>query len=585
MNKFWFILRYFKQTSELPVKIKFFVIIAISFFSTILISMQPVIMARLVGVIDSKQLDFPVVIYLLALSYIVVMSLRKLSSALNFILLTSLKNNLVISMTNDYFKSLFYDDNAIKSNENTGDVTQRLNQAIDELTIVLRNISHNFIPPLLQLIFSIIIIIASGDYIVAALFIIYFSIYFIIKRIFNPGIVELYNDFYTTSVKKYSLITDSVKNMGAAKVCNSYNYLFGRYEKLLNNIETKHERLLKADMRFLLIESACNIVFFGSSFIYSLYQTAIGNINISHFIMISSYILLLSSPLENIGSMYTALQKSTISLHGFIQSFFGMTKGDSVGQPWAGTVDSLKMVNVFFSYENADEYIINNLNLEITKGCFVTLTGSSGSGKSTIAKLMAGQIETNRGDILINDRDINHLSAGERADVIFHISQNDYVFMDTLRFNLKIACPEATDEQLTQALNLARLDDLASDNSTNLLDINIGDNGMTLSGGQRQRLSLARLFLRNPRIIILDEITSALDVINERGVIANIKRSYPHAMICNISHRSSTFDFSDEIIVIEKGRIVDRGDFVALKRTNTYIQSILRQEAMRVAGG
>lgn len=572
MNKFWFILRYFKQTSELPVKIKFFVIIAISFFSTILISMQPVIMARLVGVIDSKQLDFSVIIYFLALSYIVVMSLRKLSSALNFILLTSLKNNLVISMTNDYFKSLFYDDNAIKNNENTGDVTQRLNQAIDELTVVLRNISHNFIPPLLQLIFSIIIIISSGDYIVAALFIIYFSIYFIIKRTFNPGIVELYNDFYTTSVKKYSLITDSVKNMGAAKVCNSYDYLFGRYEKLLSNIETKHERLLKEDMRFLLIESACNIVFFGTSFIYSLYQTAIGNINISHFIMISSYILLLSSPLENIGSMYTALQKSTISLHGFIQSFFGMTKGDSVGQPWAGTVDSLKMVNVFFSYENADEYIINNLNLEITKGCFVTLTGSSGSGKSTIAKLMAGQIETKQGDIFINDRDINQLSARERAEVIFHISQNDYVFMDTLRFNLKIACPEATDDQLILALNLARLDNLASDNGTSLLDIKIGDNGMTLSGGQRQRLSLARLFLRNPRIIILDEITSALDVINERGVIANIKRSYPHAMICNISHRSSTFDFSDEIIVIEKGRIVDRGDFVALKRTNTYIQ-------------
>lgn len=583
MNKFWFILRYFKHTSDLPVKIKFFVIIAISFFSTILISIQPVIMARLVGVIDSKQLDFPVVIYLLALSYIVVMSLRKLSSALNFILLTSLKNNLVISMTNNYFKNLFYDDDAIKNNENTGDITQRLNQAIDELTIVLRNISHNFIPPLLQLIFSIIIIIASGDYIVSSLFIIYFSIYFIVKRIFNPGIVELYNDFYTTSVKKYSLITDSVKNMGAAKVCNSYDYLFGRYEKLLNNIETKHERLLKADMRFLLIESACNIVFFGTSFIYSLYQTAIGNINIGHFIMISSYILLLSSPLENIGSMYTALQKSTISLHGFIQSFFGKTMEYNAGHPWTGTVDSLKMVDVCFSYENADEYIINNLNLEIHKGCFVTLTGSSGSGKSTIAKLMAGQIETKQGDILINDRDIHQFSARERADVIFHLSQNDYVFMDTLRFNLKIACPEATDEQLTQALNLARFDDLASDNGTNLLDIKIGDNGMTLSGGQRQRLSLARLFLRNPRIIILDEITSALDVINERGVITNIKNSYPHAMICNISHRSSTFDFSDEIIVIEKGRIVDRGDFVALKNTNTYIQSILRQEAMREA--
>ncbi|MNE37088.1 Heterocyst differentiation ATP-binding protein HepA [compost metagenome] len=134
------------------------------------------------------------------------------------------------------------------------------------------------------------------------------------------------------------------------------------------------------------------------------------------------------------------------------------------------------------------------------------------------------------------------------------------------------------------AIKLARLDDLAVDNTQDLLDMKIGDNGMTLSGGQRQRLSLARLFLRNPCVIILDEVTSALDVINERGVIKNIRLHYPEAVVLNISHRSSTFNFSDEIIVMDNGRIIDRGDFTSLKNRNAYIQSILRQEALREAG-
>lgn len=583
MNKFWLILRYFKNTSGMSAKTKFFVIIVISFLSTILISIQPVIMARLIGVIDTRLTNFQAVVYLLAFSYIVIMSLRKLASALNFILITSLRNNLVISMTNHYFKSLFYREDAIKKSENTGDITQRLNQAIDELTVLLRNISHNFIPPLLQLTFSVVFIIISGDYVVALLFTLYFILYFFIKNAFNPEIVGLYNDFYNTSVKKYSLITDSVKNMGAAKVSNSYEYLFGRYEKLLNKIEKKHEGLLKADMRFLIVESVCNIVFFGMSFFYSLYQVSHGNISIGHFVMISSYIFLLSSPLESIGSMFTALQKSTTSLCVFISSLSDVTAAQNSRSGLIGPIECVKMKGLGFNYEGMSNPIINDFNMEIKKGYFITLTGSSGSGKSTIAKLLAGDLKSETGEVLLDEININNLSQSQRANTIFHLSQNDYIFMDTLRFNLRIACPEATDEQLKTALKLARLDDLAVDNSQELLDMNIGDDGMTLSGGQRQRLSLARLFLRNPCVIILDEITSALDVINERVVIKNIKLCYPEAMILNISHRSSTFNFSDEIIVMENGRIIDRGDFTSLKNRNAYIQSILRQEALKEA--
>lgn len=107
---------------------------------------------------------------------------------------------------------------------------------------------------------------------------------------------------------------------------------------------------------------------------------------------------------------------------------------------------------------------------------------------------------------------------------------------------------------------------------------------MTLSGGQRQRLSLARLFLRQPQIIILDEVTSSLDIVNERAVLKNIKSAYPLAIVINISHRRSTFDYSDEIIVLDQDGIVERGNFASLAGKNAYIQSILEKGNLDIAG-
>jgi len=156
--------------------------------------------------------------------------------------------------------------------------------------------------------------------------------------------------------------------------------------------------------------------------------------------------------------------------------------------------------------------------------------------------------------------------------------------MDTLRFNLQIACPEASDEKLLNALTLSQLNDIPCDNPKALLDLKIGDNGMTLSGGQRQRLSLARLFLRQPQVIILDEVTSSLDVINERKVLSNIKMNFPSAIVINISHRRSTFDCSDEIIVLDKNGIVDRGSLTSLAHGNSYIKSILQEDLLDIAG-
>lgn len=177
---------------------------------------------------------------MLAISYIALMSMRKLSAALNFILITSLRNKIIINITDSYFKSLF-NSNKMKKNENTGDITQRLNQAVDEMTTLLRNISHNLLPPLLQLLFSISMILVSGDLIVALLFIVYFFIYLYAKKTLNPKIVSLYSDFYSSSVKNTALSRIALRTL----MQSGYVILMGFYLKDIKDYWT----LLKRNMR------------------------------------------------------------------------------------------------------------------------------------------------------------------------------------------------------------------------------------------------------------------------------------------------------------------------------------------------
>ncbi|MEH2922268.1 ATP-binding cassette domain-containing protein [Samsonia erythrinae] len=578
MKKIAFIISYFGGIASQSIKRQFFFIALTSFLSTIIISFQPVIMAKLVSVIEQPDSDLSVALSVLALSYIVLMCLRKLSSAVIIIMMISLRNKLVIMLSDHYLKNIFH-GYKIKENENTGDITQRLNQASDELSTVLRNTVHNFLPPLLQLIFSIIVIIWYESYVVAILFCIYFGLYFLVKNKFNSQIVMLYNDFYGTSVKKYSVITDSIKNIGTARACNSYPFLFARYEALLNTIEGKHASLLREDVKFLVAESCLNVLFFGAAFLFSLYQALHQQISLGHFVMISSYIILLSGPLESIGAMYTALMKSTESLNGFIKDIRLPREHVFSEHPQAGESVALTLSDVTFHYQGAASPTIKHFSLNIFGPGFITLTGTSGSGKSTLAKLIAGEINPTAGSIRINGRDLRNMTAEDLAGTLYHVSQNDGIFMDTLRFNLQIACPGASDPQLIDALNFARLDDLQYDEGTDILDMVIGDGGLTLSGGQRQRLSLARLFLREPNIIILDEVTSALDVINEVKVIENIKSRFPTAIILSISHRYTTFHFSDEILVLSREGLADRGGLTVLRERCSYIRSVMQNAA------
>lgn len=221
-----------------------------------------------------------------------------------------------------------------------------------------------------------------------------------------------------------------------------------------------------------------------------------------------------------------------------------------------GFDENIEFKNISFKYD--DEYVLKDFSLTIPKGETVALVGQSGSGKSTIANLITRFYHVNEGDILIDGTNINDLTTSSLRQQLGIVTQDAILFNDSIRNNLKLGKQEATDEDIIEALKIANAWEFVKD-LEGALDYNIGDAGTKISGGQKQRLSIARAVLKSPPIMILDEATSALDTESERVVQVALENMMKNRTSIVIAHRLSTIQKADNIVVLNKGEIVEQG--------------------------
>ncbi|RJO76931.1 ABC transporter ATP-binding protein [Nocardia panacis] len=246
----------------------------------------------------------------------------------------------------------------------------------------------------------------------------------------------------------------------------------------------------------------------------------------------------------------------------------------------AGPV-SVEFDNVSFAYPAADKVslasledvatldtrggveVLHGISLRAEPGQMIALVGSSGAGKSTIAQLVSRLYEVDAGAVRLNGADVRELTAESLRDTVGLVTQDGHLFHTTVRENLLLARPEATEAELWDALERARLHDLVT-NMTDGLDTVVGERGYRLSGGERQRLTIARLLLKQPRVVILDEATASLDSTSEAAVQEALAEALAGRTALVIAHRLSTIRNADRILVIEDGRIVESGPHLEL---------------------
>jgi len=240
--------------------------------------------------------------------------------------------------------------------------------------------------------------------------------------------------------------------------------------------------------------------------------------------------------------------------------------------------DKIEFRNVRFAYDDA--VILENINLTVQKGKTVALVGSSGAGKSTLADLVPRFHDVTGGEVLIDGINIKDYSLHSVRSLMSIVTQEPILFNDTIANNIALGFQGATDEQVIEAAKIANAHDFIIKKEGGYKS-NIGDRGSKLSGGERQRLTIARAVLKNPPILILDEATSSLDTESERLVQDAINNLMTNRTSIVIAHRLSTIRHADEIIVLQKGKIVERGSHDELLAQNGFYRKLVDMQEVR----
>ena len=238
--------------------------------------------------------------------------------------------------------------------------------------------------------------------------------------------------------------------------------------------------------------------------------------------------------------------------------------------------NGISIKNISFRYDDYD--VLKNFSIEVPKGKTIALVGQSGSGKSTIANLVTRFYDIERGEILIDNTNIKDINKESLRDLMGMVTQDAILFNDTIKNNILMAKEDATDQEIIEALKIANAWEFVSDLPKGI-DTNIGDSGNKLSGGQKQRISIARAVLKNPPIMILDEATSALDTESEKLVQKALENMMKNRTSIVIAHRLSTIQNADNIIVMQRGEIVEQGKHNELLTLNGTYKNLVEMQS------
>ena len=353
---------------------------------------------------------------------------------------------------------------------------------------------------------------------------------------------------------------DSLLNYETVKYFNNEAFEAARYDKSLEALRLAR---LKAQTSLSLLNTGQQLIIAVAlvGMLWRATQGVVdGRMTLGDLVMINAFMIQLYIPLNFLGVLYREIKQSLTDLD---RMFTLLEKEREVADaPNAPTLQlsgspTVKFESVVFAYE-ATRPILHGISFEIPAGKTVAVVGPSGSGKSTLARLLFRFYDVGSGAITIDGQDIRQVTQGSVRRAMGIVPQDTVLFNDTVRYNIAYGRTDATKAEVEQAAKAAHIHDFISATPKGY-DTMVGERGLKLSGGEKQRVAIARTLLKNPPIVIFDEATSALDSANERAIQAELQSAAQNKTTLVIAHRLSTVVDAHEILVLDAGRIVERG--------------------------
>jgi subfamily B ATP-binding cassette protein MsbA len=500
---------------------------------------------------------------------ITVFLLKNLFDYLALFFITFLRNGILKDMRNALYKKTLELPISYFSEKRKGDVISRISSDVNEVQNSMLPILEMIVKEPLTILFTIGAMLAISIKLTLFVFIFIPVSGFIISLIGK----QLKKKSTKAQEEQGIFLSTIEETLGGLKVVKSYNsenyfnQLFQnstkRFFTLSNSIHNR-QNLASPMSEFMGIMVIAILLWYGGNMVL-----VDKTLNGAAFIAYMGLAYNILTPAKSISKASYAVKRGNAAAERVLEILEQenpiVSKIESVTKSNFESTISIK--NVTFSYE--DEAVLRQFSLEIPKGKTVALVGQSGSGKSTIANLLTRFYDVQEGVIEIDNTNITDINLQSLRSLMGLVTQDSILFNDTIRANVALGKLDATDDEIVAALKIANAYEFVKDLPAGILT-NIGDSGNKLSGGQKQRLSIARAVLKNPPIMILDEATSALDTQSEKLVQVALENMMQNRTSIVIAHRLSTIQKADTIVVLHKGKIVEKGthdELIALNGT------------------
>ena len=496
--------------------------------------------------------------------------LKNLFGYLAAFFLTFLRNGVLRDVRNALYKKILELPVSYFSEKKKGDTISRITADVNEVQFSFLSILELIVREPLLIIFTIIAMLTISTKLTIFVFIFLpisgFLISMIGKKLKSQSQrAQEENGLFLSIVEETLSSLKIVKGFNAegqflSKFQNSTN----RLNNILNSLVNR-QNLASPASEFLGIFVIVVILWFGGNMV--LVQ---GTLDAAAFIAFLGLAYNILTPAKQISKASYSVKKGNAAAERIIEVL--ETPSNLVDAPNAvdlpGFENAVKINKISFKYE--EDLVLKDFSLTVPKGSTVALVGQSGSGKSTIANLVTRFYDVNDGNIEVDGKEIRQVTKKSLRSLMGLVTQDSILFNDSIKENVALGKPGATEEEIIEALKIANAWEFVEDLPLGL-ETNIGDSGNKLSGGQKQRLSIARAVLKNPPIMILDEATSALDTESEKLVQKALENMMKNRTSIVIAHRLSTIQNADLIVVMQRGEIVEQGKHDQLLNKNgTY---------------
>lgn len=495
--------------------------------------------------------------------------------------LTKVRTNLVYKLKKSLYEKMMHLDMSFFTSSKKGNLLSIISTDIQEVeNSIIGSIQIVFREPFV--IISYFFLLFSISVKLTLFSVIYFPLVGVCIALITKSLRKKMGDLMLLQGDLLSLVEESISNIRIIKAFNNVFYFSqkfdnenNKYKKLSRFIINKRE-LASPVSEVLGVFAVIGLILYGGNLVLN----NTGELTGAEFLTYIIVFAMILSPAKNITVAVSNIQKGLASserIFSVIDNDIEI-KNKENGIEINQLKESIKFNNVSFSYKKGDEgFVLKDINLLIQKGKTVALVGQSGSGKTTLADMIPRFYDTDLGDITIDGINIKDCKIESLRNNIGLVTQESILFNDTIENNISFGLEKVTKEQIIAAAKIANAHEFILQ-QPNGYDTNIGDRGSKLSGGQKQRLSIARAVLKNPPILILDEATSALDTESERSVQDALNNLMKNRTSIVIAHRLSTIMNADEIVVIDKGQIVEKGTHTELLQLNGIYKKLYNMQ-------